>query len=49
MDANVPQFEKYWREKIAQEIADLIDSTPSVSAREVYSFVKENYENKVWS
>jgi hypothetical protein len=42
MKADVPQFERYWREKIAEEVADLIERVPSINAHGVYMYLKEN-------
>lgn len=40
MNFNVPQAEKFWREKISQQIKELIDSESKVNAQGVYLFVR---------
>ena len=39
------QFEKYWREKIAEEVAELMRTTPSVNAYGVYLYIRDGNGN----
>lgn len=36
MNPDAPQFEKYWRNKIAQEIKDAIESGSQINAMGAY-------------
>ena len=40
MNANSPQFEKYWRKKIAEEVAELMRTNPNTNAYEIYLSIK---------
>lgn len=40
MNPNQPQFEKYWREKIANEVADAMAKTPSINAYGIWLLIK---------
>ena len=40
MNFDVPQAEKFWRAKIAEEIRQMIDVFPEVNAQGIYLFVR---------
>jgi hypothetical protein len=41
MNANEIQFEKYWRNKIALEVEQLIQSVPQISGEDILIKMKE--------
>lgn len=40
MNFDVPQAEKYWREKIANEVADAMAKVPEINAYGVWLLIK---------
>ena len=40
MNPNQPQFEKYWREKIANEVADAMVRMPEINAYGIWLLIK---------
>lgn len=45
MNFNVPQAEKFWRNKIANEIEQLIKDVPEVNAYGVYLSVRDGNDS----
>lgn len=41
MNFEVPQAEKFWRDKISKEIEDLMERVPEVNAYGVYLYIKD--------
>jgi hypothetical protein len=41
MNFDVPQAEKYWRERISKEILELIESNSEANAYGVYLYIRD--------
>lgn len=45
IDKDAIQFERHWRNKIAREVKELIDSNHEINAYGVYLFIKDKADN----
>lgn len=45
IDKSAIQFEKYWRNKIAEEVDQLINSNSQVNAYGIYLFIRDKGKN----
>lgn len=45
IDKSSIQFEKHWREKIANEILELIETDSEINAYGVYLYVRDRAKN----
>lgn len=45
INKNSIQFEKHWREKIADEIKEMIDAGSEINAYGIYLWLKEKAKN----
>lgn len=45
IDKDAIQFEKHWRNKIAEEVKELLDSSHQINAYGIYLFIRDKAKN----